>query len=298
MSTAPLILLAGGTGDLGARIAKAILRQGAPVRALVRRGTPVEKLQWLRGLGAEVAEADYADPAAMAEACAGTACVVSALSGLHEAIVENQSALLEAAVRARVPRFIPSDFALDFTKLPPGANRNLDLRRDFHARLDRAPIAATSILNGAFADMLTDQAPIILFGLKRVLYWGSADQPMDFTTRDDVAAFTAAAALDQTTPRFLRIAGDQASARDLAAIAGQVTGTRFRTLRAGGLGFLRALTALARRLHPQKGEVYPAWQGMQYMENMFDGRAKLHPLDNNRYPGLRWTGLRQVLAAR
>ena len=34
------------------------------------------------------------------------------------------------------------------------------------------------------------------------------------------------------------------------------------------------------------------------MRNMFDGRAKLAPLDNNRYPGMRWTTAREVLSAR
>jgi hypothetical protein len=37
---------------------------------------------------------------------------------------------------------------------------------------------------------------------------------------------------------------------------------------------------------------------MQYMRDMFDGRAKLEPLDNGRYPGLRWTTAREVLSAR
>ena len=32
--------------------------------------------------------------------------------------------------------------------------------------------------------------------------------------------------------------------------------------------------------------------------NMFDGRAKLEPLDNDRYPSIRWTTARDVLSAR
>jgi hypothetical protein len=76
----------------------------------------------------------------------------------------------------------------------PRENRNLDLRRDFHKRLDRTSISATTIFNGAFAGMLTGQMPLILFKLKRVLYWGDADQRMDFTTMDDTPAFTASAA--------------------------------------------------------------------------------------------------------
>jgi hypothetical protein len=139
--------------------------------------------------------------------------------------------------------------------------------------------------------------PLILFKRRRVLYWGDADQRMDFTTVGDTAVFTASAALDPSTPRFLRIAGDQLSARELAALAGEVTGEKFRLFRAGGLGMLGAIIALARTVAPAKRDVFPAWQGMQYMRNMFDGRAKLAPLDNDRYPGMRWTTARDVLSA-
>jgi hypothetical protein len=227
----------------------------------------------------------------------GASCVVSALQGLRDVIVDAQAALLDAAVKAGVPRLIPSDYSIDFTLFPPGENRNLDLRREFHGRLDRAGISATTIFNGAFADMLTGQMPLILFRLKRVLYWGNADQRMDFTTIDDTAAFTASAALDPATPRFLRIAGDQLSARELAAVASDVTGEKFRLLRGGGLGVLGALIKISRMFAPGERELFPAWQGMQYMRNMFDGRAKLAPLDNDRYPGIRWTAAREVLVA-
>lgn len=292
------ILLAGATGDLGGRIAKQLVARGAAVRALVRPGAAGEAVARLRSLGAEVVQADYADAAALRAACTGAACVVSALSGLRDVIVDAQTRLLEAAVRAGVPRFIPSDFAIDFTRLPPGSNRNLDLRREFKARLDAAPIAPTSILNGAFADMLTGVAPIILFKRRRVLYWGNADQRMDFTAKDDVAAFTAAAALDPATPRILRVAGDSVSARELAAAMSDVSGERFRLLRAGGLELLGMLIRIARTVAPGDGDVYPPWQGMQYLHNMFGGQATLRPLDNDRYPEIRWTTARDVLAAR
>jgi len=88
--------------------------------------------------------------------------------------VERQRILLEGAIKAGVPRFIPSDFSIDFTKFPPGENRNLDLRSEFHEYLDRAPISATTIFNGAFADMLTGQMPLILFKPRLVVCWGNA----------------------------------------------------------------------------------------------------------------------------
>ena len=292
------ILVAGATGNLGGRIARALRERGANVRGLVRQGTARDRLERLRELGVEITTVDLRSASEVWPACTGLSCVVSALQGLRDVIVEAQAVLLEAAIKADVPRFIPSDFSIDFTKFPPGENRNLDLRRDFHTRLDKASISATTIFNGAFADMLTGQMPLILFKLKRVLCWGDADQRMDFTTMDDTAAFTASAALDPSTPRFLRIAGDQLSARELTAVVSEVTGKEFRLLRVGGLGMLGALIKVARTIAPGEKELYPAWQGMQYMRNMFDGRAKLQPLDNDRYPSIRWTTARDALLAR
>jgi nucleoside-diphosphate-sugar epimerase len=292
------IVLAGATGDLGHRIALALLDRGAQVRALVRPGNEKPAVGTLRERGATIVEVDFDDAAALTRACAGAACVVSALSGLREVIVDAQTWLLDAAVAAGVPRFIPSDYSIDFTKLPEGSNRNLDLRREFGRRLDQAPIAATSVLNGMFMDLLTGQAPVVLFKIRRVLYWGRADQPLDFTTIADTATFTAAAALDPTTPRYLRVAGEVATIRDLQAAAGAATGQRFRRLRAGGLWLLKLMIKVTRRLVPAPNEVFPPWQGMQYLHNMFTGLPKLTPLDNARYPDIRWTPLREVLATK
>ncbi|TGD81938.1 NmrA family protein [Hymenobacter wooponensis] len=293
------IAVAGATGDLGFRIAKELLQRGATVRALVRPDSSSKpEIISLRQQGATITEVNFDSIISLTAACTGADCVVSALSGLREVIVGAQTRLVKAAVAAGVPRFIPSDFSIDFTKLPNGTNRNLDLRREFQERLDQQPIQATSILNGMFMDLLTGQAPLVLFGPKRILYWGDADQPLDFTTIADTAAFTAAAALDPTTPRYLRVAGEVASIRGVQAAASAATGEQFGLLRAGGLGLLAAMIKVTRTLVPARNEVFPPWQGMQYMHNMFTGRPKLEPLDNDRYPEIRWTPIREVLAKR
>ncbi|KAJ5186483.1 hypothetical protein N7449_011247 [Penicillium cf. viridicatum] len=43
------------------------------------------------------------------------------------------------------------------------------------------------------------------------------------------------------------------------------------------------------RLFGGENDVFLAWQGMQYVANMFSGAGKLDPLDNDRYPDLTWT---------
>ncbi len=292
------IVLAGATGDLGGRIIGFLLEKGARVRVLVRHQSNPAKVTALKKQGAEIKEVDFENVEDLTKACKGADCVVSALSGLQKVIVGTQLKLLKAAVAAGVPRFIPSDFCIDFTQLPYGTNRNLDLRKKFKEYLDKEPIAATSVLNGMFADLLTGQAPVVLFPLKKILFWGDADQPLDFTTIEDTAKYTASAALDASTPRYLRIAGDVLSPRDLKAVASQATGEKFGLLRAGSLGVLGGMIKITRTLAPAKEEVFPPWQGMQYLHNMLSGRVKLDPLDNNRYPEIRWKPVREVLVER
>ena len=289
------IVLAGATGDLGGRVLSALVRRRVAVRALVRHTMPIAAQDALRARGGIPVLVDFADIAALTTALAGAACVVSTLNGLESVILDLQGRLLDAAVAANVPRFVPSDFSLDFTGTRPGDNRNMDLRRRFMARIDAAPIKATSILNGAFADLLTGEAPILLQRIHRVLYWGNPERLFDFTTKDDVADYTADVALDPAPPRFLRIAGDVVSPRDLATLMTRLDGRRWTPLRAGGLGRLSLLIRVARALTPVTDAPFPAWQGMQYLRDMSSGRGKLSPLDNSRYGKTDWTRAETVL---
>ncbi|HEX9089292.1 MAG TPA: NmrA family NAD(P)-binding protein, partial [Arthrobacter sp.] len=268
---------------------------GATVRVLTRAETNAARISQLRAQGAEVVETGYDDPAALLAACTEVDCVVSAINGLDSAIFGAQSRLLEAAAAAGVPRFIPSDFSIDYRGIRPRSNRNLQLRRDFAQRLDATEIRATSILNGAFTDMLSGQAPMVLFSRRRVLFWSDPDQVLDFTTKDDTAAFTAAAALDERSPRVLQIAGDRVTARTLASTMSDLTGTQFRLLYAGSVGSLTTMSRAVKALMPASDEPFPPWQGMQYFASMFSGDASLRYIDNDRYGSRTWTTARDIL---
>src|SRR5690349_2404700 len=115
-----LIILAGATGHLGKLIASNLAAQGASVRALVRPGSAQQNVSALRELNIEVAEVDFESRLNLKETCSGGSVVVSALSGLRPVIVDAQKRLLQAALDANAPRFIPSDYSIDFTRLPAG----------------------------------------------------------------------------------------------------------------------------------------------------------------------------------
>ena len=290
------VVVAGGAGDLGHRFVRELVRRHATVSVLVRKGTPEFKKAAVLHSGATLVELDYSDAVALRQACVGASCVVSVLNGLEPVMIDMQTALLDAAVAAGVPRFIPSDFSLDFTKTRPGDNRNMDLRRRFQARADSAPLQVLSVLNGMFTDLLTGEAPIVMRDRHRILSWGNVDQPLDFTTKDDIADFTADVILDPDAPRFSRIAGDCVSSRDLARIMTSLTGQEFKILRPGGLGLFGIVIALVRSLSPRTDDPFPAWQGMQYMRDVLSGRGKREPLYNSRSGKAYWTRVAEVLA--
>ncbi len=291
------IAVAGATGNLGKRIVRALHAQGADVLALARKGVADNKVSELQSLGAKVAIVDMSSPSEIGKACTGAACVVSALQGLRDVIVDTQSALLGAAIAAGIPRFIPSDYSVDFTNEPPGENRGFDLRREFHRHLDAAPIKSTAIFNGAFAEILTYNIPLLDFEKKMVGYWQDPDWHIDFTTINDTAAFTAAAALDADTPEALHIASFSPSPNDLVAFATEVLKAPFRLVRLGSLEDLRAYNHRERAAHPEgENELYPQWQRGQYMQSMFSTHHQ--SLDNQRYPQLTWAKLQDVIGQR
>lgn len=287
------IVVAGATGQLGKLIVKNLLERGAFVIALSRESSE-QSLESHPNL--QLIRVDYRDSSSLEKACSGVGCVVSALSGLRDVIVDAQVQLLAAAVRAGVKRFIPSDYCIDYRPLKPGSNRNLDLRREFSLVLDKANVKATSVLNGMFSDLLNGDAPVVLFNQKRIFFWGPADQKMDFTTRANTAEYTAAAAMDDHSPRWLKIAGDVCSMRDIQHIASEVSGEQFKLLRPGGLGAFKVVIKVTKAIAPGSDEPFPAWQGMQYLHDMLSGHAKLGKLDNDRYPEIEWTTIADVLA--
>lgn len=269
-------------------------------QALVRPGTSASRTQALRDAGITIAEVDYSNIAALTDTLRGTSTVVSAIQGLRDVMIGTQSALLKASVASNVQRFIPSDFSLDFTKTTPGSNRNLDLRREFHVELEKSGIAWTSVLNGAFMDLLlAGQMPLINDGWHRIMYFGRAEQVLDMTTTQDIATYTAAVAADpRPTPKFLRIAGDKFSSVDLARTVSKVRGEEYKVMWMGSVGFLRVVARILKWvIGGEETKLFPVWQGLQYTENMVSGQGTLEPLDNDRYPEIRWTtvemGLRE-----
>lgn len=284
MSSFPKIFVAGATGLLGGQIVQALLDQGVPVRALVRPGTSEEtksSLTALRAGGLELVEGDITDPAEqLAEAVGNATTVISAVQGGPEVIVDGQANLVRAAEKAGAQRFIPSDFAIDVTKLDDGDNFMIDWRRQAAAARVGTRLEVVSVLNGAFYEVMTGFMGLINWEQGTLSHWGDPDQPLDLTSVADTAAYTAAVALDTAATGTLRFAGEVMSMRQFHDAVQRGSG---RTLRLRHLGTADDLRAEITRQAALTDNPFD-YVALQYQWCMVSGKAKFDSLDNARYP--------------
>ncbi|MEV4374717.1 NmrA family NAD(P)-binding protein [Nonomuraea sp. NPDC049637] len=284
MSSFPKIFVAGATGLLGGQIVRALLDQGAPVRALVRPGTSEEKKNSLmRDGGLELVEGDITDPPEqLAEAVGDATTVISAVQGGPEVIVDGQANLVRAAEKAGAQRFIPSDFAFDLTKLDDGDNFMIDWRRQAATARAGTRLDVISVLNGAFYEVMTGFMGLIDWQQATLSHWGDPDQPLDLTSVPDTAAYTAAVALDPAATGTLRFAGEVMSMRQFHDAVQRGSG---RTLRLSHLGTADDLRAEITRQAALTQNPFD-YVALQYQWCMVTGKAKFDSLDNARYPNV------------
>lgn len=127
--------------------------------------------------------------------------MVSTVQGGPDLIIDAQLALLRAAKKAGARRFIPSDYSFNFFTLPEGVNVNSDWRRTLAQLAEQetsASFEVVHVMQGIFTDAYVLGFLGVLDGEKGVgRSWGDGKTPIDWTTWEDTARFTAAAAIDE-----------------------------------------------------------------------------------------------------
>ncbi|KAI8608177.1 hypothetical protein BC830DRAFT_30838 [Chytriomyces sp. MP71] len=253
-----------------------------------------------------IVEVDYSSRESLAKAVFGAFAVLSCLWGLEEAMIHVQQRLLEAAIAAKITRFVPSDYSVDFTRFPSGYNRNFDLRRKFHgvakdvienASKGKEPIIQfTSVFCGCFMEIVQSGKFLVRFSDKEIAYYGDQDTGMDFTSIEDVAKYTAAVALDKSrTPLKLHIAGAQVSPVQLQTIASKATKEEFGIRWLMPFWLLWIVSWFLRIFFPgDKDDVAPLWQNIQYAY-CYKFVQPEPELDNRRYKNISWISMEDIL---
>ncbi|KAI2631367.1 NAD(P)-binding protein [Hypomontagnella submonticulosa] len=148
MSTITKVALAGAQGNIGNAILEQLLAAGFQVSVLTRQDS-------YRTFPSNVVikPVDYESLDSLTDALRGQDAVVSAL---NDAGITKQYNLIEAAIKAGVKRFIPSDFGSDTfnekaTRLP-GYKRKVDIHHALEKAAANSSLTWTAVINGPWLD--------------------------------------------------------------------------------------------------------------------------------------------------
>jgi nucleoside-diphosphate-sugar epimerase len=295
-----IVVVAGANGKLGRLIIESLAsKPGVAVRALVRNTKTPEAIALAKS-GAQLIELDIesATAEARAEAVKGAFAVISAVQGGPNIIIDAQRSLLLAAKAAGVRRFIPSDYSYNIFSLPEGVNINSDWRRTFAQLADQErsdTFEITHVMQGIFADKYVMGFLGLFDAQQRILrYWGDGKAPIDWTTWEDTARFTAAAALDdRPVPARLFVAGER---MDVLTFAATYEKTTQQSITLQPLGSLDDLQNELKKQLAQSPQNMYAWLPLMYARGVFEGQALLGELHNSRYPEIKPESVAQAIA--
>ncbi|HET6739973.1 MAG TPA: NAD(P)H-binding protein [Kribbella sp.] len=212
-----MLLVVGGTGELGGRVVRRLVEHGVAVRCLVRSGVEVP--------GATVVTGDLTDATSLREACAGVETVVATataiarlLSGargpsLRAADELGMLALVDAAEQTGVRRFV----YLSYAGVEAGLGTPLEhAKLAVEDRLRRSALRRVVVRPDAFQEI--HLGPLGRFDLAhgKVGVLGPGDAKQRWVSTDDVAALVAAVAVEPDPPELIEFGGPEALSRNEA----------------------------------------------------------------------------------
>ncbi|HET6987966.1 MAG TPA: NAD(P)H-binding protein [Kribbella sp.] len=275
-----MLLVVGGTGDLGGRVVRRLREQGNDVRCLVRAGTDDAGL---RELGVDVVRGDLIEPESLRAACTGVTTVVATatvigrrLAGartpsIHEVDEVGMASLVDAAETAGVERFVYVSYAgVEAAIDVPLARAKLATEQ----RLRRSAMRTVIVRPDAFQEI--HLAPIGRFdmGAGKVAVIGKGDSKQRWVGTDDVAALVAAVAVEPDPPAVIVFGGPEAISRNEAiAIAEEATHRHMKVQR-----MPRSVARLAVRLLDKRNDALASLFGAGLLQDISDAQWDDEPL--------------------
>ncbi|EWZ81102.1 hypothetical protein NW765_015579 [Fusarium oxysporum] len=223
------------------------------------------------------------DDASIKPFVTGTDVIICAYLGADDLMIDGQKKLIDACDEAGVPRYIASDWSLDYTKLKLGELFPKDPMIHVKAYLQtKKTTKGVHILIGGFMDPILSPFFSVWDPQTQTLrYWGEGDEPFEGTSYENAAEFTAAIVADKSAIGIKKYLGDRKSIKEIAATFGKVYGVKPNLERLGSLEDLKAKMHALREKNA--ADVY-SYMPLFFMYYWINGQTFVGPeTDNEQY---------------
>jgi uncharacterized protein YbjT (DUF2867 family) len=215
------LLLCGGTGDLGGRIATRLAERGLRFRALVR---PRSDTGALRASGVELSVGSLTDPASLDRALAGVRTVVTTANAVSRRLAgdrdvsidrvdrDGNAALIRAAEAAGVDRFVFVS-ALGMTDAMVDLVPLFAAKRTTERLLQASSLRTVIVRPAAFQEVWLGPRTGMRPDKRWAVIYGRGRTPVPYVAEDDVAAACVRVATMDDPPESLDFGGPEALTR-------------------------------------------------------------------------------------
>lgn len=223
MSSLTKVAIAGSTGNLGPAILQQVVEAGFDVTVLTRQNTTHSFPPSVK-----VAKVDYESLDSLTSVLRGQDVVVSTLAS---AALTEQLLLIDAAAKAGVKRFIPSEFGSDTlhpktSKLPSYRNK-IAVQNVLKREAQTSGMTYTLVINGPFFDWGMRAGFIVDAKGKSITLWDGGDRVFSTTTLATVGRAVVGVLKhpEETKNRAVYIQDAAVSSKQLLEIGKRATGS-------------------------------------------------------------------------
>lgn len=198
--TIRVVGIAGITGQFAALLARNILKVASDVQIRGLCRSPMKTGEELReSPRVEIIHGEAYDTEALRTFCRGCDVVACCYQGDDRLMVDGQKLLIDACEQENVPRFVASDWSLDYNKLNFGDLFTKDPMKHVKAYLDsKQKVQGVHILNGIFFDTFFSGFFEMYFPETHTFeYWGEPDEWLEGTSYANSAEYSTAVILDE-----------------------------------------------------------------------------------------------------
>ncbi|TRX91838.1 hypothetical protein FHL15_007157 [Xylaria flabelliformis] len=223
MSSIKKVAVAGGTGNLGPAVLQQLLEAGFDVTVLTRKQSSHSFPS-----SAKVAEVDYESLESLTNALQGHDAVVSTLGG---PALAGQLKLVEAAAKAGIKRFIPSEFGSNTmhpkTAELPAFKGKIAVQTALKKEGQTSDLTYTVVLTGPFFDWGLKVGLVADVKGKSIKLWDGGDRVFSTTSLATIGRAVAGVLKhpEETKNRAVYVQDTALSLKQLLEIAKRATGS-------------------------------------------------------------------------